>query len=116
MDLETQSSTQYVFEDFRQLQEQCAVTMVERRHIFRNDIIPRHATRIKRRQRIGPRSAQLVAWVAANPGMPMIHAARHVGHNGSTNLGYRIVRRAIKAGLVSWIHDNRVTKLFPLFF
>lgn len=57
--------------------------------------------------RIGPRMAHVLAYVAANPGLPMLRAARRVGPHGSTRYGYRAVHRAIAAGLVRRVRGPR---------
>ena len=40
------------------------------------------------------------AYVASSPGCPKLPVARAVGPHGSTQFGYRIVDRAIRAGLI----------------
>ena len=60
-------------------------------------------------KRIGPRMLQVQAFVEANPGLPMIAAARHVAPRGSLKFGYRTVHRAVAAGLVraERVHASR---------
>lgn len=65
----------------------------------------------------GPKMQQVVSFVAANPGQPMIRAARAVGPNGSLQYGYRAVNRAIAAGLVWPVRDaarGGVVRLYPI--
>jgi hypothetical protein len=52
-------------------------------------------------KRIGPKMIQARNYVARNPGCAILPVADHVGPNGSRGLGYAIVWRAIKAGLIT---------------
>lgn len=62
-------------------------------------------------KKIGPRMHDVVSFVAANPGLPMIAAARHVGPNGSLRYGYETVHRAFRAGLIEWRNGERGSRL-----
>lgn len=67
-------------------------------------------------KRIGPRMESCAAYVARNPGCHPVDVARAVGPNGSTQYGYRIVGRALAAGLIKSEPDPRHkcrTLLYP---
>lgn len=65
-------------------------------------------------RRVGPMMSAVASFVAANPGLAMLAAARAVGPNGSLNYGYRTVHRAIKAGLVRADRTAAATYLYPV--
>jgi len=50
--------------------------------------------------RIGPRMQAAQTYVATNPGCTKLAVAESVGPYGSRRYGYRIVDRAIAAGLI----------------
>lgn len=65
--------------------------------------------------RVGPRMAEVVAYVARNPGCTKLAPALAVGPHGSTTYGYRTVNRTIGAGLVRCDRrDGRSYKLFTV--
>lgn len=57
--------------------------------------------------RIGPRMSAVVEYVRAVPACTMVEVARHVGPHGSTKFGYRVVHRAISAGIVTAVPCGR---------
>lgn len=67
------------------------------------------------KKRVGSKMAMVAAFVAHNPGLSMLAAARHVGPNGSIKYGYEAVHRAIDAGLVWAIScAGHRTRLYPI--
>jgi len=50
--------------------------------------------------RIGPRMREAVEFVRLHPGCAILPVAKAVGPHGSRRYGYRIVHRAIRAGLI----------------
>lgn len=51
-------------------------------------------------RRIGPKMRMATNYVARHEGCAILPAAEHVGPHGSRAYGYRIVHRAIAAGLI----------------
>ena len=56
---------------------------------------------------IGPRMADVVYFVKANPRCSMLAAAEYVGPHRSRRFGYRTVHRAIARGLVRRVPGPR---------
>lgn len=50
--------------------------------------------------KVGPRMEQAVMYVRNHPGCAILPVAEYVGPHGSRQFGYRVVHRAIKAGLI----------------
>lgn len=67
-------------------------------------------------KRIGPRMREVVAYVDAHPGCPILPVAEHVGPHGSRQFGYRTVHRCIDAGLVEHVpQDGHAGERYALF-
>jgi len=53
-------------------------------------------------EQVGPRMHNAVKAAARHPWQSKKELAEHVGPNGSTDYGYRVVERCIGKGLISW--------------
>lgn len=50
--------------------------------------------------------ADAVTFVAAHPGCAILPVAKYVGPHGSAQFGYRVVHRAIRAGVIRAVRTN----------
>lgn len=64
-------------------------------------------------RRIGAKMAAAAQYVERHPGCPKLAVAQAVGPNGSTQYGYRIVDRAIAAGLIQALRTGSRYELYP---